>query len=97
MEDINKLSDMLRHIHNDIEIVKRELFLTRYQISGIGYALHDISRGNEISDVQIDDITNPSIDAHTEADRGYSAIDEKDKREWEKIRNERFEFKEYEE
>ncbi len=75
-------------------IVKKEIFLARYQMSGIGYALCDISLRNEISDEQIDDITNPSPDALTEADRGYTAIDEKDKEEWEKIQNERFEFKE---
>lgn len=96
MEDkeLNTTVDMLRHVHNDIEIVKKELFLARHQMIGIGYALYDISRGNEISEEQIDDIINLSPDAITEANRGYTAIDEKDKEEWEKIQNEMFEFKE---
>lgn len=87
-EKLNKIVDMLRHVHNDIEIVKKEIFLARHRMVGTGYALHDIILGNEISEEQIDDIINLSPDAITEADRGYTAIDEKDKEEWERIQME---------
>ncbi len=85
----DEIVDMLRHIHNDVEILKKEMFLVEHKVNGIAYILHDINLGIEIGDKQVDNIVNPSLDILVEADRGYSAVDEKDKKEWDEVQKER--------
>lgn len=86
--DIEEIKEMIRHLHQDVENVKRELFVDEYRLIGITYMLEDLSKnlefdGNTIDEKTIDEIVNVPPNVYDEAERCYTPIDEKDRLEWE--------------
>ncbi len=71
---IEKLVDMIYHLHNDVENIKRDLVMVIHKVDGVA-ALHEVSR-REVEDMMnIFDIN---------LDELYSPIDTKDREEWRK-------------
>jgi len=90
MEDIEEIiegiKNMIRHVHQDIENVRREQFVHEYRLIGITYMLQDIGKHLDVDTIDektIDEIVNIPPNVYDEAERCYSPIDEKDRLEWE--------------
>lgn len=72
--DIEKLVDMLRHIHNDVENMKRDLVTVMHKVDGVAF-LHEIGRRDIEEAINIFDVN---------LDELYSPIDNQDREEWRK-------------
>jgi uncharacterized protein YpiB (UPF0302 family) len=72
--NIEKLVDMIRHIHNDVENIRRDLVMVMHKVDGVAF-LHEVGRR------EIEDAIN-SFDINL--DELYSPIDQKDREEWRK-------------
>ena len=70
--DVEVIKEMLRHLHNDVENIKRDLVMVMHKVDGVAY-LHERTR-REVEEA----INNFDIDL----DEIYSPIDQKDKEEW---------------
>lgn len=78
-EELEELKRMIRHLHNDVELLKRNNHIAWHRFTGIVYALGDKL---EIDEKIVDDIVNVDIDVYKEADNTYTPIDEIDKKDW---------------
>lgn len=87
MENIvEKIKDMIRHLHMDIENVRREQFIQEYRLIGLTYMFQDMAKGLDVGTIDektIDEIVNVPSGVYDEAERCYTSIDEKDRLEWE--------------
>jgi len=86
-DDVEEIKEMIRHLHMDIENVRREQFILEYRMIGITYMLQDMGKGLDIStgidEKTIDEIVNVPPGVYNEAEICYTPIDIKDKEEWE--------------
>lgn len=85
---IEKLVDMIRHVHCDVENMRRDVVMLMHKVDGLAF-LHERTR-REVEeaindfDINLDDI--------------YSPIDAKDREEWKKhLEGEKSERREFEE
>lgn len=72
--DIEKLVDMLRHIHSDVENMRRDVAVLMHKVDGVAF-LHEISRHSVEEAINVFDVNLDEI---------YSPIDKKDREEWHK-------------
>lgn len=82
--EILKLERMLRHLHNDIELVKRSVAKLDHKVNGLAYLISDAS-SLIISKEAVESVIHPKT---YNLDELYSPIDERDTIEWEKHINE---------
>ena len=71
--DVETIKEMLRHLHNDVENIRRDLVMVMHKVDGVAY-LHEVSRRSVEEAINNFDIN---------LDELYSPIDIKDKKEWE--------------
>lgn len=84
--DIEEIKEMIRHLHQDVENVKRELFVDEYRLIGLTYMLQDMSKSLDIDTIDektIDEIVNVPPNVYDDAERCYTPIDDVDRLEWE--------------
>ena len=79
MKELNELKRMVRHIHNDVEIIRIESYININKFNALVYALGDRLKLDERT---IEGILHTDPDVRIEADRIYSPIDDEDKIEW---------------
>jgi|CXWL01.1.fsa_nt_gi putative NIF3 family GTP cyclohydrolase 1 type 2 len=72
--NVEKLVDMLKHIHNDVENMRRDLVIVMHKVDGIAF-LHEVTRRDVEEAINSFDIN---------LDDMYSPIDAKDREEWRK-------------
>lgn len=70
--DVETIKEMLRHLHNDIENIRRDLVMVMHKVDGVAY-LHEVSRRSVEEAINNFDIN---------LDELYSPIDSKDKEKW---------------
>jgi hypothetical protein len=71
---IEKLVDMIRHVHNDVENIRRDLVMVMYKVDGVAF-LHEVSRRDVEEAINSFDINLDEI---------YSPIDTNDREKWKK-------------
>lgn len=86
-EDRELVLDMLRHLHDDIEYVKRNVAVIDHKINGLTY-LVDVASPMIVRKTLVENVVNPDTET-LNLDELYSPIDEKDRGEWEKIKQEK--------
>lgn len=69
---------MLRHLHNDIENVKRTLIVVEHKVNGLAYLIGDTRK--LVSKGAVESVISP--DPGFSLDDIYSPIDEQDRIEW---------------
>jgi len=85
--DVETIKEMLRHLHNDVENIRRDLVMVMHKVDGVAY-LHEVSRRSVEEAINNFDIN---------LDELYSPIDAKDREGWlkhldgEKTEKEKFE------
>lgn len=85
--EILEVKNMIRHLHNDIENVKRSVAKLDHKVTGLAYLTSDASL-LVVSKEAVENVVNPDSETYN-VDELYSPIDEKDREEWEKIKQER--------
>lgn len=91
-EETEDIKSMLRHLHNDIELLRREQVMNYNMISGLACLLADgLCTKEDLADV----VMNPDI-RELKLDELYSPIDSVDKEDWkEHLRKEKEEEEKY--
>lgn len=80
--DLEEIKRMLRHLHQDIENVKRKMDILEIRTMNIAYLVGSCADGT-ISAKEIDEAVNLDPDFYSSLDEIYSPIDEVDKLRWE--------------
>lgn len=82
---IEEIKANQRHIHNDVENIRRDQFISYDRFTNLSFALSNKLR---FDDDVIEQIIHTSPYSHIEVDRIYSPIDDIDKADWERHINE---------
>ncbi len=72
--DVEKLVNIIRHVHNDVENIRRDIVILMHKVDGIAF-LHEVTRRDVEEAINIFDVN---------LDEMYSPIDAKDREEWKK-------------
>lgn len=78
--EIIEIKKMMRHIHNDIEIIRIESYIQNDKFTALVFALSDKLGLDKRA---IEQAIHSDPDVRIEAERAYSPIDLEDKIEWE--------------
>ena len=79
LEELNELKRMVRHFHNDVEIIRIESYIQTNKFNALVFALSDRLR---LEKKTIEGAIHTDPDVRTEAERMYSPIDDVDRIEW---------------
>lgn len=71
---LEKLVDMIRHVHADVENMRRDVAVLMHKVDGVAF-LHEVGRREVEDAINIFDVNLDEI---------YSPIDAKDREEWRK-------------
>jgi hypothetical protein len=80
--DLEELKKMIRHLHHDVETIKRNQTIIQTRLINIANLIQ-IGTEDAISNVELDKAINLDPDEYSSADELYSAIDDVDKIAWE--------------
>ncbi len=80
LKELKEIKGMLRHIHNDTEIIRIESYIQNEKFKGLVFALGD-KLG--LDKKAIEQAIHSDPDVRVEAERAYSPIDDLDRIEWE--------------
>lgn len=80
LKEFTEIKQFLRHIHNDVEIIRIESYIQNEKFKGLVFALGD-KLG--LDKKAIEQAIHSDPDVRVEAERAYSPIDLEDKIEWE--------------
>lgn len=74
IREIEEIKDMIRHVHADVENMRRDVAVLMHKVDGVAF-LHEVTRRD------VEEAIN-SFDVNL--DEMYSPIDKKDREEWRK-------------
>lgn len=80
LKELEEIKRMLRHIHNDTEIIRIESYIQNDKFTALVFALGD-KLG--LDKKAIEQAIHSDPDVRVEAERAYSPIDDLDRIEWE--------------
>lgn len=81
-EEIKELKALLRHLHNDVENIKRKQEVLEHKITNVAFLVYGCYK-QEADEKGVDQAVNLDPECYSNLDELYSPIDNKDKQDWE--------------
>lgn len=82
IEILEEIKRMLRHLHSDVENIKRKEEILEYRITNLAFLIRCVGK-EDITEKELDEAVNLDPDLYSDLDNIYSPIDEIDKKLWE--------------
>ena len=71
-QEIQEIKRMLAHLHDEVELLKRDSYVDSQRFTALVFALGDVLH---INDKVVDTIINPDYEIYAEADKLYKPIE----------------------